>query len=259
MSYFLSSQPLWILIGLIVVLPTALAIVLQALIHRWVGVDKLANNNEIGGFKFATVGVIYAVLLAFSVIAVWEKFNEGEIAVEQEAGASSALFQYIEGKEPAASAVHAALVNYLRLAIERDWPAMGTESESPDVKQALNATYEAALALNQTDTRTTADMTEIFTQLDNVTTARRTRLHLATGLVPSVIWIALFAGAALTVGFTLFFGSKNLFAQLSMTGILSVLVTLGLVVMVTIDYPFTGPIHIQPDPLQKVLTEHERE
>jgi high-affinity Fe2+/Pb2+ permease len=46
--------------------------------------------------------------------------------------------------------------------------------------------------------------------------------------------MALFAGAALTVGFTLFFGSKNLFAQLSMTGILSVLVTLGLVVIVTI-------------------------
>jgi hypothetical protein len=256
-SFFLSSQPPGTLIGLIVVLPTALAIVSQALIHRWVGVDKLANNNEIGGFKFATVGVIYAVLLAFAVIAVWDKFNQGEIAVEQEASASSALFQYIEGKEPAASAVHAALVNYPTLAIEKEWPVMGKESESQDVTQALNATYEAALALNQTDTRTTADMTEIFAQLDPVTTARRTRLHLATGLVPSVIWIALFAGAALTVGFTLFFGSKNLPGQLSMTAILSVLVTLGLVVIVTIDHPFTGPIHIQPDPLDKVLAEHQ--
>jgi hypothetical protein len=204
------------------------------------------------GFKFATVGVIYAVLLAFSVIAIWEKFNQGEIAVEQEAGTSSSLFQYIEGKEPVASAVHAALVNRLGLAIESERPAMAAESESQDVKQALNATYEAALALNQTDTRTTADMTEIFTQLDNVTAARRVRLHLATGLVPSVIWIALFAGADLTVGFTLFFGSENLLAQLSMTGILSVLVMLGLVVIVAIDHPFTGPIHIRPDPLGKV-------
>ena len=94
MSYFLSSLPLWILIALIVVLPTALAMCAQLLIRRWVGVDRLAKNNEIAGFKFATVGVIYAVLLAFTVVVVWEKFNDAELAVAEEAGAISALFHY---------------------------------------------------------------------------------------------------------------------------------------------------------------------
>jgi len=58
-SYFLSSLPLWLLIALIVAVPTILAMGAQALIHRRVGVTKLAKNNEIAGFKFATVGVIY--------------------------------------------------------------------------------------------------------------------------------------------------------------------------------------------------------
>ena len=62
----------------VVVLPTVVAMVAQALIHRWFGVGRLAKNNEIAGFKFATVGVIYAVLLAFSVIVVWEKFSAAE-------------------------------------------------------------------------------------------------------------------------------------------------------------------------------------
>jgi len=70
MSYFLSSLPLWVLIALIVVLPTALAMGAQVRIRKWVGFDKLGKNNEIAGFKFATVGVIYAVLLAFTVIVV---------------------------------------------------------------------------------------------------------------------------------------------------------------------------------------------
>jgi hypothetical protein len=74
-----------------------------------------------------------------------------------------------------------------------------------------------------------------------VTAARRIRLHLATGLVPDVIWIALFAGALLTIGFTLFFGSENLLAQVSMTGVLSLLVTLGLVVIISLDHPFLHP------------------
>jgi hypothetical protein len=219
-SHFLATVPLWLLIVLVVVIPTVLAMIAQLLIRRWVGMETLAKNNEIAGFKFATVGVIYAVLLAFSVIVVWEKFNDAQTTVAEEAGATAALFRYAEGKEPEAIAVRAALVNYLKTAIDEEWPAMSLESEAHGLTQALNQLYSAALALNRSGTRNTADMTEVFRQIDNVTAARRIRLHLATGLVPDVIWIALFMGALLTVGFTLFFGSENLLAQVSMTGVL---------------------------------------
>lgn len=255
MSYFLVSLPLWELIALIVVLPTVVAMVSQALIHRWVGAERLAKNNEIAGFKFATVGVIYAVLLAFSVIVVWEKFSAAETAVDQEAAAIAALFRYAEGNEPQEVALRAALVKYTTSAIHDDWPAMSRESESAQTTRALDALYASALALSRTGTRETADIAEVYTQLDNVTSARRIRLHLATGLVPGVVWAALYAGAILTVAFPLFFGSENLAAQITMTGVLSILVTLGLVVIISIDHPFTGPVHVQPEPLSAVLAE----
>jgi Protein of unknown function (DUF4239) len=254
-SHFLASVPLWLLIALVVVIPTVLAMAVQLLIHRWVGIETLSKNNEIAGFKFATVGVIYAVLLAFSVIVVWEKFNDAQTAVAEEAGATAALFRYADGKEPEALAVRTALVNYLKAAIDEEWPAMSLESEARGVTHALNLLYSSALALNKSGTRDTADMSEVFRQIDNVTAARRIRLHLATGLVPDVIWIALFMGALLTVGFTLFFGSENLIAQVSMTGVLSLLVTLGLVVIISVDHPFTGPVYIHPDALGTVLDE----
>ncbi len=257
MSYFLSSLPLWLLIAVIVAIPTVLAIGAQTLIHERVGVAKLARNNEIAGFKFATVGVIYAVLLAFTVIVVWEKFNDAQSAVANEAGATSALFHYAQGKEPEAVALRTALAGYLKAAIEDEWPTMARETESASTEHALNSLYAAAIALNRSGSRGTADMEEVFRQLDNVTAARRTRLHLATGLVPNVIWIVLFMGALLTVGFTLFFGSENLLAQLSMTAILSVLVTMGLVVIISIDHPFTGPVYIHPDALALVLADYE--
>jgi Protein of unknown function (DUF4239) len=257
-SYYLSSLELWQLIALIVVLPTAVAIGAQLLIRRWVGVDKLAKNNEIAGFKFATVGVIYAVLLAFTVIAVWEKFSDAQNAVADEAGAIAALHHYTAGDDTDARAVRTALANYLRAAIDDDWPAMSRESESPVTEHALDALYGTAIALDRGGTRGTADMSEVFRQLDNVTAARRVRLHLASGVVPNVIWMALFMGALLTVGFALFFGSENPIAQISMTGVLSVLVTTGLVVILSIDHPFTGPVHIHPEPLASVLGEVSR-
>jgi Protein of unknown function (DUF4239) len=252
-SLFLSGLPLWIAAILLVVFPTIAAMCGPVLTHRRVGFERLASNNDVAGFKFATVGVIYAVLLAFAVIIVWEKFSDAETAVVQEAGVSATLYRLAAGPEPAAVATRAALGNYLRLAIDREWPLMATGKESREVTQALDALYAAALRLTENGSRQPAIFGEIFKQLDAMTQARRTRLHLATGAVPGVLWLVLVCGAVLTVGFTFFFGTKNLPAQVMMTGILSVLVFMGLLVIVSIDHPFTGPVHVGSEPLKAVV------
>src|SRR5271166_1494338 len=155
MSYYLTTLPVWLLIILIVVLPTAAAMIGQALIHNWVGVPRLAKNNEIAGFKFATVGVIYAVLLAFTVIVVWEKFSEAETAVAQEAGATAALFRYAIGGEPEAQAVRRSLKVYLATVVEKEWPAMAAEGESAETTRALDEVYRTVIAIDKAGTRNT--------------------------------------------------------------------------------------------------------
>jgi Protein of unknown function (DUF4239) len=152
-TYFLSNLPLWVLILAVVIVPIVVAMALQAIIHRWVGVERLVQNNEIAGFKFATVGVIYAVLLAFSVIVVWEKFSSAETAVDQEAAAIAALFRYADGGEPAAAKLREAIGAYGRTVVESEWPAMAREGESHETTAALSEVYSAALALNRTETR----------------------------------------------------------------------------------------------------------
>jgi len=146
----------------------------------------------------------------------------------------------------------------MRSAIEDEWPRMEDETYSHDVTLALSDVYRAATALDRSGGRTNASMAEVFAQLDHVTTARRIRLGLASGFVPGVIWIALYLGGLLTIGFTLFFGSQNLPAQITMTGVLSILVTTGLVVIISLDHPFTGPIHIRPEPLATVLADFKQ-
>jgi hypothetical protein len=98
---------------------------------------------------------------------------------------------------------------------------------------------------------------EVFKQLDTITQARRIRLHLSTGIVPGLLWLVLYSGAVLTVGFTFFFGTKNLPAQVMMTGILSLIVFMGLLVIVSIDHPFTGPVHVGAEPLQTVIEDFD--
>ena len=84
----MDGVPLW-LVGLIVmIVAQTYAIGLMLLTRSIFGVSRLAENNEVAGFKFAVVGVFYAVLLAFVVVAVWEEYRNTEAAVRNEAKAA---------------------------------------------------------------------------------------------------------------------------------------------------------------------------
>jgi hypothetical protein len=244
---------LWLGCLLIVILPTLAAMSGPILIRRRIGLERLTTNNEIAGFKFATVGVIYAVMLGFAIIIVWQRFSDAETAVVKEAGAAATLYRLASGEDPPGSAVRTALDHYLQLAIARDWPQMAKVQTSQEVTVALDELYARTLALAASGSRQQAVLMEMFNQLDGITQARRSRLHLATGIVPGMLWGVLICGALLTVSFTFFFGTRNLRAQVLMTGVLSVIVFMGLFVIVSIDHPFTGPVHIDREPLQRVL------
>jgi hypothetical protein len=258
MAFFLSGLALWQLALVLVVLPTILSICMVLLVRRVFGIERLTRNNEIAGFEFAAVSVIYAVLLAFAVIVVWEKFSDAETAVVQEAGAAATIYRLVDGPDAESAATRAAIGNYLRLAIDRDWPMMASGKRSADVTKALNELYSIAVRMTEKQTKDRAIYYEIFEQLDSMTQARRTRLHLATGVVPPVIWLVLYCGATLTVAFTLFFGTEDLQAQLMMTGIVALTVFLGLVVIVSIDHPFTGPVRVGYEPLYAVIDDFDR-
>jgi hypothetical protein len=253
---FLTSQPLWLSAIILVALPVLIAMSGPVIVRRCVALEKLSTNNEVAGFKFATVGVLYAVLLAFAVVVVWEKFNDADKDVAQEAGAAATIYRLADGigGEPGA-ALRQALTGYLKAAIALDWPAMERERASVDVTRSLDAVYVALLTYNPADSRGSALLTEVLYQLDQMTQARRGRLVLASGIVPGVIWAVLFAGAILTVAFTFFFGTRNLRAQTVMTGALCALIFSGLLIIVAIDHPFAGTVKVSPEALSAVLEE----
>ncbi len=148
--------------------------------------------------------MIYAVLLAFAIIIVWEKFNEAESTVAKEAGAAATIYRLSSGVDDAAR--REATSAYLKAAIEQDFPAMEKGRASPAVTATLTALYAAVLKIHAgADDRVV--YAEIMRELDQLSEARRARIVAATGTVPRVVWMVLLGGAVLTLGFTFFFGT----------------------------------------------------
>jgi hypothetical protein len=250
---FLTTSSLWIVTLVLIVLPTLVAMAGTVTVRRSVRFESLASNNEVAGFKFAVVGVLYAVLLAFAVVVVWQSFSDSEAQVTTEAGAAATLYRLADGFDGQVGArLHDRLTTYLESAVRDDWPAMANGTDSPATTAALDQLQAEAMRLPATDARGGAVLYEILYQIDQLTQARRARVDASTGFVPWVIWGVLFLGAVLTVGFTHFFGTRNLVAQTLMTGMLTVLIGSALLVIVAIDRPFAGSVQVPPDALLAV-------
>ncbi len=256
MITFLTSQPLWLSGFIIVGLTTVVAMSGPGLVRRYVALERLTTNNEVAGFKFATVGVLYAVFLAFAVIVVWEKFADADSTIAKEAGAAASIYHLSHGiDDTQGTALRAALTIYLKSATTEEWQAMESGQASKSTLRALEGVYTALVAAQSHEQSNSALMSEIFYQLDVLTQARRARLTAAEGAVPGIVWLVLFGGAVLTIAFTLFFGTLNLRAQMMMTGILSILIFSELLIIVAIDMPFTGTVKVEPQPLIDVLAD----
>jgi hypothetical protein len=255
MIYFLTSQSIWVSGVLVVGLGTLLSMLGPALVRRYVDIKRLTANNEVAGFKFSTIGVLYAVLLAFAIIVVWQKFSDAEVDVVHEAGAAENIYRLSQGlTDKGGIAVRDAVANYLKVTIDEDWPAMdrGTAGAA---KQSLDAVYAALLSSDAQSNG--AVVSEMLRQLELITQARRARLVASQGAVPNVIWLVLLGGAVLTIGFTFFFGAEILRAQVVMTAFLAILIFSELLIIIAIDRPFTGAVKVEPNALAAVLADLE--
>jgi hypothetical protein len=259
MIFFLTTHSLWVSGAIIVGLGTVLSMLGPVLVRRYTDFKRLTTNNEIAGFKFATIGVLYAVLLAFSVIVVWGKYSETEANVVQEAGAAEDIYRLSQGlSDKVRVDVASSLGNYLKAAINDDWPSMNRgagASARRSTQRALDAVYATVVSSSGQGDSTV--ISEMLRQLDRITQSRRARLVASDGAVPGLLWLVLLGGAAITIGFTFFFGTENLRAQVSMTGLLALLIFSELLIIVGIDRPFSGAVKLGPNALAAVLADVE--
>ncbi|HEX8032669.1 MAG TPA: hypothetical protein VF510_02425 [Ktedonobacterales bacterium] len=82
-AFLLTALPAWLLFILIVGGSMSLAGVGTVFVRRRMKAPMDEAHNEVAGFIFAAVSVLYAVVLAFMVFAVWEEYNGARQAASQ--------------------------------------------------------------------------------------------------------------------------------------------------------------------------------
>ena len=226
------------------------------IVRRFIENQKLKSHHDIAGPLFATLGVIYAVLLGFTTVIVWQQYDEANTTMTKEANFYADIYRDMNGLSPEfKQKATAALNEYIDAVINDEWRLLGYGQRSEKVQAlgekiwALYSSYEP-----QTESQKIF-LAESVRKMNEAGEMRRQRLMDArTGLNP-VLWLVLIIGGCITISFTFFFGSDNLTLQLVMTTLLSALVGLLLFTILSMDFPYSGDVSVKPDEFIQILSQ----
>ncbi len=192
------------ILGFLVVLLAVLAAVAGlSLVRRLTPLAVRRENNDVAGSIYAVLGVAYAVLLAFSVIAVWERFEAAKEAADRE-GNELAEIYWLANRFPDSERrqVQELVQLYAQVVIDDEWPMMEDAQASPQAWALLDQLRES---MQNFEVSTAADQVlynQGLSRVHDLGDARRTRLLDANAYVPAVLWVVLISGGVITVNFT---------------------------------------------------------
>lgn len=242
-----------LLLGLLIIgASVALAHVGLRLVRRRVPLDVLQSHHEVAGFIIGVMGAVYAVLLAFVVVAVWDQFEDANAMVAREANQLSDLSRMAQGFPPAVSQrVQESLKNYARIAVEEEWPMMARGEEGRQTQQAIEGLWQTYREVEPQTGRENALYGASLDRLNELSDSRRSRLHASQNDLPLIVRVLLWGGGLMTLCFTYFFGVKSVRSQALMTAALTVVLSFVLFLIVALDNPFHGSVRVSPAPLER--------
>jgi len=237
------------------------------LVQRLVPVDSRRPHNDVAGFIYAALGVIYAVLLALVVIAVWEEYDATSVTVEQEANSVAEIFWLAHRlPEPEGALLQELCRSYAEEVVDKEWPLM-EQGQTPLMTSQEEGTPagwtlidEIRANLQEVEPRTKAEeqlYAEGLDQVQRLADARRMRLVAAEEGVPAVLWAVLIFGGMAVVGFTYLFGLENTWAHRLMVVTLAAVIGLVLFTIGAMEHPFSGGARIGTGAFDLILERFE--
>jgi hypothetical protein len=244
-------------IAILVVLgAAAVATLALALVRRSTRGPLLADGGR-GGPKIIVTGTLFAVVLAFVILAAFQTYNGAKTAGQSEAAAlldmarAAALFPPAQRDQ-----LHAAFTCYGRAVVTQEWPAMEDGHSSPLVEHWIGEYRALYRRLDLRSTRAELAFKELLDQGATRTAGRLQRLDKATPSVPTPLWLALVFGGCVAVAVQLGLADprERLRVEGLMVGGVASVIAAGLLIVYFLDHPYarhTGGI--QPTAMHESL------
>jgi hypothetical protein len=221
---------------------------LHAILQRIVKHEALTPHNEVAGVILTVIGTLYAVILGFVVVVVWQGFTTASDVVGSEANALAKVYRLARGvSEPAGSTIRRHISDYAQAVLTKEWPRMVSTGESDRQTGAIaREIANEVVDLKPTTSAQTNLHAAMLAALGQFLDDRRSRLTYLQPRIPGILWGVLIFGGVVLLAITFLIGLENRLVQLIMTGALAAMIAISIVTIFDLESPLEGANHVHP-------------
>jgi Protein of unknown function (DUF4239) len=228
----------------------------------WV-VTRLAVNDRARAFKAISpgmlppLGILFALLVGFIAVDVWNNFDKAKVAVASEASALRAVVLLAETfPEEQKTRIYALVDRHIEEAINKEWPAMARHQATLSSLRAVHLIelLHDTLTLKPIDDSQRMAQPEMMKAIHTALDARRQRIVVSQSEVGTVKWAGILLQALCTlIAIAMVHSDNRVSCAIAMT-LFATGVALSLLLIAAYSRPFTGEISVRPDLLKQVIT-----
>lgn len=216
--------------------------------------ERFDSANTVSTTMFQLAGTLYAVLVAFVVVVVWEQFSDAEDASGQEAAAIADLLRDSAALPPQSqSAVEQALIGYTRSVIDIEFPRMRHGEHIAEQSAELIAVWDSYLQVQPETRNQIAFFDHAIVRLNDLSTFRKARVSTGDSSVPVELWVLLIGGGGVMMAFTFLSGTRDRFLHVLGVGLTAALLAFVMYLIFALEHPYVGKLSVQPAPFLSVL------
>lgn len=244
---------------LIVVVVFSLISMLGILIVRNLFNQKtLRAHHDVAGFVFANLGVLYSVLLGFTVVNVQARFEKTAEITQVEASYLADLYRDAEVfPNETKGKIRTAIKDFIGYVIDEEWGMMSTGDVSVHASDSFKKIWEAYASYSPKDTREIIWYTQAVEKLNQLLSARLARIMGGEASLGDEMWAFLILGGVLLSVFICFFSVDRLSTHILLGAALASSTAFLLFLIYTLDTAYSGEVQIAPEAMIRVLKSFE--
>jgi len=228
------------------------------IVRRLVPLDRLQKNHDVAGVTFGVLGAFYGLVLAFVIVAAWQRFNQASASTHQEATALGSLYRLAQAlPEPTGIQLESAVLEYSRHVVDVEWPKMAGKTYDRE-NRGDHKLWSIVLEYRPADSREQMLIDKSIDQLNQISQARSIRFLFYDDDLPSVLWTVIYLGCLITIGFSYFFGSNVFRSQMTMCLFFSILLGITILAILELAHPYQGVVTVSDEPFRYAITQMQR-
>ncbi len=220
--------------------------------HRLVDWESREHDTTMVGLSYALCGGLYAVMLAFVAVGVFETMDKTSAVASSEANSLGSIEFDSAGLPPDLGIrVRADVDRYIDIVTQKEWPSQRAyRMEEANFEEGWAQVRRISLDLAAFEPATPGQATvkaEVEHLVNDLFASRRSRLLAASAHLPNAVWQMLVFGLGLLAIYVFLFGPHNYKIHMAVTALTMLSIGLTFTLIIALDYPFRGDVSVDSD------------